>query len=54
MQKGALASMTVDKAQKSKGNGLSADEVRDCFNLKETRTCDTREKNGKKWPDYSK
>jgi len=53
MQKGALASMTVDKAQKSKGNGPSADEMKDCFNLKETRTCDTREKNGKKWPDYN-
>lgn len=54
MQKGALASMTVDKAQTSKGNGPSADEMKDCFNLKETQTCDTREKNGKKWPDYSK
>ena len=56
MQKGSLATMTMDRAHKSKGtgNGLNADELRDCFTLKdEACICDTREKVGN-WPDYGK
>ena len=56
MQKGSLATMTMDRAHNSKGtgNGLNADELRDCFTLKdEACTCDTREKVGN-WADYGK
>ena len=54
MQKGILAAVTVDSAQKPNGNknGMSADELRNCFDLKETLTCDTKEKVGMSWPDY--
>ena len=45
--------MTVDRVQKPKDSekGLNADELRDCFTLKESCICDTREKIGN-WPDY--
>lgn len=46
--------MTVDRAYKSKGKGtgLNAEELRDCFTLKDERcNCDTRDKFGN-WPDY--
>ena len=45
--------MTVDSAQKI-GQRLNAEELKECFTLKETCICDTRNKVGKKWPDYSK
>ena len=56
IQKGSLASTTMDRAQKSNrtGQGLNADEIRDCFALKdETCACDTRQK-VRNWPDYGK
>ena len=46
--------MTMDRARKSNKtrNGLNADELRDCFTLKDERcVCDTRQKVGN-WPDY--
>ena len=54
MQKGSLATMTIDRAQKSKkaGGGLNANELRDCFTLKDERcSCDTRQKVAN-WHDY--
>lgn len=54
IQKGSLADMTMDRAQKSNKarKGLNADELRDCFTLKdESCVCDTRQKVGN-WPDY--
>ncbi len=56
IQKGSLASTAMDGAQKSKrtGQGLNADEIRDCFSLKdETCACDTSQKVGN-WPNYGK
>lgn len=56
MQKGSLATMAMDRAQKSRkaSEGLNADEIRDCFTLKhESCSCDTRAKVGN-WPDYGK
>lgn len=59
IQKGALATMTMDRLQtKQNGKGnegdcLSAEEVRDCFTLKDTANSDTKAKIGKDWPDYS-
>ena len=53
IQKGTLANMTVDSAQKI-GQRLNAEELKECFTLKEICVCDTRNKVGKKWPDYSK
>jgi hypothetical protein len=54
MKKGALAELTVDNVDNSKrevSNRLNADELRDCFTLKESCACDTRNKVGG-WPDY--
>ncbi len=56
IQKGSLATMTMDRAQKGRkaSEGLNADEIRDCFTLKNEKcTCDTRAKVGN-WPDYGK
>lgn len=56
MQKGSLATMAMDRAQKARkaSEGLNADEIRDCFTLKhESCSCDTRAKVGN-WPDYGK
>ena len=51
IQKGSLATLAMDKSQKS-SNRLNADELRDCFTLKDERcTCDTRQKIGN-WPEY--
>uniref|UniRef100_A0A7S4AJZ2 Helicase ATP-binding domain-containing protein n=2 Tax=Pseudo-nitzschia australis TaxID=44445 RepID=A0A7S4AJZ2_9STRA len=55
IQKESIATSTVDRAHKSKdtGNGLNADELLDCFTLKDERCdCDTQKKMGI-WPDYN-
>ncbi|KAL3912282.1 MAG: hypothetical protein SGILL_006944 [Bacillariaceae sp.] len=55
MKKGGLSALTVDNCESSKGkvsNSLSAEELRDCFTLKESCICDTKNKVGD-WPDYS-
>ena len=54
IQKGSLATMTMDRSQKSNDTAdrLNANELRDCFTLKDERcVCDTRRKVGT-WPDY--
>jgi len=54
IQKGSLATVTMDRSQKSNmtGERLNTDELRDCFTLKDERcTCDTRQK-VENWPDY--
>jgi len=46
--------MTMDRSQKSNetADRLNANELRDCFTLKDERcVCDTRRKVGT-WPDY--
>ncbi|VEU43372.1 unnamed protein product [Pseudo-nitzschia multistriata] len=55
IQKESLATSTVDRARasgKDDGSRLNADELKDCFTLKdEACRCDTRRKMGN-WPDY--
>lgn len=54
IQKGSLASMTIDGAQRSNTTGqrLNTNEIRDCFNLgDEECDCSTRLK-VTNWPDY--
>jgi hypothetical protein len=54
MKKGALAELTVDSDSSSKGqssNRLNTEELRDCFTLKESCACDTRNKVGG-WHEY--
>lgn len=64
-QKGGLATLTVDasscsstgKASSSKTSSNSAkfskEELKDCFTLKVNSACDTKEKIGKRWPNYT-
>jgi len=64
-QKGGLATLTVDatsnssrgKVSSSKTNTnnakFSKEELRDCFTLKVNSACDTKEKIGKRWPNYT-
>jgi hypothetical protein len=55
MQKGALAALAVDNTKQTKGpanNSLNPEELRDCFTLKESCNCDTKNK-VENWPDYS-
>jgi hypothetical protein len=55
MKKGALTALTVDSETNTKGNAssrLNADEIRECFVLKESCACDTKSKIGH-WPDYN-
>ncbi|KAG7361602.1 SNF2-related protein [Nitzschia inconspicua] len=54
MKKGALVALTVDSessSKRKKSSRLNEDELRDCFTLKESCSCDTRSKVGN-WPDY--
>eukprot|EP00536_Pseudo-nitzschia_multiseries_P011611 jgi/Psemu1/289799/fgenesh1_pg.405_\ len=54
IQKESIATTTMDAPRKAKDkrNGLNAEELRDCFTLKDERCkCDTRTKIGN-WPDY--
>jgi hypothetical protein len=54
MKKGTLAELTVDnddKFKKGVSSRLNSDELRDCFTLKESCACDTRNKISG-WPDY--
>lgn len=54
MKKGSLVDLTVDCQSSMKGKGsnrLNAEELRDCFTLKESCPCDTKKKVGD-WPDY--
>jgi DNA repair and recombination protein RAD54 and RAD54-like protein len=63
IQKGGLVSMTVDadnqydgcksKSAQSTQSKFSAEEIRDCFTLKEGCDSDTKRKVGSKWHDYN-
>ena len=48
--------MTVDANSKDPGTRNAAkftkEELRDCFTLKTDCVCDTKQKVGKRWPDY--
>lgn len=56
IQKGNLATLTVDGGPKSKGSATSfnSEDLKECFTLKEDCDCDTKLKIGKKWPEYGK
>lgn len=57
-QKGNLALLANDGGHPSKGRSqkcasFTPEELRDCFTLKQGCKCDTKNKLGKKWNDYS-
>lgn len=58
MQKGSIASRTVDKESHHTLSSFSKQDLRDCFTLKEGPTyyhnsCDTKQKVGSLWPNYA-
>jgi superfamily II DNA or RNA helicase len=51
LQKGALASVTVDGHQGQKAS-FSSEELKECMTLKTDTNCDTKDKIGDSWPKY--
>jgi DNA repair and recombination RAD54-like protein len=51
LQKGALASVTVDGRQGQKAS-FSSEELKECMTLKTGTNCDTKDKIGDSWPIY--
>jgi SNF2 family DNA or RNA helicase len=52
-QKGNLATVTVNGSKSQRGKGIfSAEEIADCFSLKQGCPCDSKSKLGLAWPDY--
>lgn len=53
-QKGNLAQLANDGGKsKSSSSSFTPEELRDCFTLKQGCKCDTKDKLGKRWNDYS-
>ena len=51
--KGNLATITVDGESCTRQNsGFTKDELRDCFTLKDSTNCDTKDKVGDRWLPY--
>ncbi len=56
LQKGNLAKLATDGGSKRSGNASSSftkEELRDCFTLKRGSKCDTKQKLGSKWNDFT-
>lgn len=56
LQKGNLAKLANDGGSKRSGNSapsFTKEELRDCFTLKRGSKCDTKQKLGSKWSDYT-
>eukprot|EP00977_Amphora_coffeiformis_P007695 scaffold1690_cov182-Amphora_coffeaeformis.AAC.52 len=52
LQKGALASVTVDGLEDGKAS-FSPEELKECMTLKTNTESDTKDKMGKVWPDFA-
>ena len=52
-QKGNLAQLANDGGKSKSSSSFTPEELRDCFTLKRGCKCDTKNKVGKKWSDYS-
>lgn len=54
-QKGNLAQLANDggKSKSNSHSNFTPEELRDCFTLKQGCKCDTKNKLGKRWSDYS-
>lgn len=56
LQKGNLAKLANDGGSKmidKDSSSFTKDELRDCFTLKRSSKCDTKQKLGSKWSDYA-